>query len=546
MILTPSGQAPNQTMGGRVTLDGLLRRAAELHGDAPALLDAQNRPMTIGGPARQLSFADVDRTVNALARRLLAAGLATDTVIATQFALSSDAVIALLAISRAGMIAAPVPLGWGRRETSSYLQRIGARAILCASRSGSIDSADIMREAAAETFSVRFVFSLGEPVLDGVVALDEVFADEDASEKIETARVGNPADHVALVTAETTADGFVALARSANQVIAGGLTSFIAGTPDAKSVMAATLSPDTFAGIATQIVPWLMSQSKLILHPPLAPRVMREALVADKVTHAVLPVSLAGLAVNLNGAALSHILLIGRRHTDVAAAAKLVVPGAIVDFFFAPGEIGLVGIRRTSESAVLANGPQSFSKAASNAPILVETRINANGSLELRGAMVPGSAFPPGSERMSQATLAFDKEGFVDTGFAAHAAAEGLAVDADPVGVIAVGGRRFAESDIRAAYVEAGGEIAPVIKADPILGQRVAGLIGDGRGIAGLGVRLSDMGLTPLAVPGAGRHAGPLPFEDTSPRPKPVLEPEDDRRAALDAFLAMAKAAASR
>ncbi|MFX5611307.1 hypothetical protein ABTD85_23010, partial [Acinetobacter baumannii] len=71
-------------------------------------------------------------------------------------------------------------------------------------------------------------------------------------------------------------------------------------------------------------------------------------------------------------------------------------------------------------------------------------------------------------------------------------AARTLLVGDRPEGVVAIGGRRFAETEIREAYVEAGGEIAPVLRADPVLGQRVSGIVGDGRAIVGLAGRLAE------------------------------------------------------
>ncbi|WP_164045041.1 hypothetical protein, partial [Serratia marcescens] len=87
-----------------------------------------------------------------------------------------------------------------------------------------------------------------------------------------------------------------------------------------------------------------------------------------------------------------------------------------------------------------------------------------------------------------------DAEGFFDTGLSVSTdkASRALLIADGPEGVVAIGGRRFAEADIRAAYAEAGGEIAPVLRADPVLGQRVSGIVGDGRAIVGLAGRLAE------------------------------------------------------
>ncbi|WP_163202509.1 hypothetical protein, partial [Citrobacter koseri] len=77
-------------------------------------------------------------------------------------------------------------------------------------------------------------------------------------------------------------------------------------------------------------------------------------------------------------------------------------------------------------------------------------------------AMVPAFAFPPGAERGLPPFWSTDAEGFFDPGLSVSTdkASRALLIADGPEGVVAIGGRRFAEADIRAAYAEAGGEIA--------------------------------------------------------------------------------------
>lgn len=517
------GRARNRTtdVAGRTTIDGLLRRAAETRPGMRALSDAPNRSHLIGGEARHLTWAGLDRTVDALAGRLRDLGIPTDAVVATQFALSTDAVVALLALSRADMIAAPVPLGWGRRETTAHLQRLGARAILTAGRIGPVESADMMRFAAADTFSVRFVLSIGGPALDGVVALDDIFDPGHEAEPLAVERSDNPADHVCLVTADATAEGHVAVARSHNELLAGGLPIFMTGVPDEHSVFAATLAPDCFAGIALQLVPWLMSGGTLVTHPPLAPRIVVDRLAPDGVTHAILPVAAAGglLASALpSRPALRHLCLFSRRPVNGDVGAALAPDGVAVDLVYGFGETAVLRALPGRPDAVPL-GPDSLAPAAGQAPVLAETQVTAEGELRLRGAMVPLAAFPPGAENGLPPFWSTDATGYRTTGIAAAAdkGTRSVAVGSRELGVVSIGGRRFPEAALKAAYAEAGGEIAPVIRPDPVLGERVAGVVGDGRAIIGLAGRLVETGVTPLAIPGGTRQTGPMPFKDTRP-----------------------------
>lgn len=554
MILGKGRKDGTAAVAGHATLDALLRRAAEIRPQSRALADAPNRPHLIGGEARHYSWSELDGLVDALAGRLRQMGLPTDAVVATQFAMSSDAVIALLAVLRAGCIAAPLPLGWGRREVSAHLQRLGARAVLTAGRVGPVESADIMRYAAAETFSVRFVMSLGGPVLDGVIPLDDVMADPTVADRVEIERSGNAADHVAIVTADAVAEGHIAVARSHNEVVAGGLAAYVAGVPDEHSVFAGALAPDGFAGIALQIVPWLMAGGTLVAHPPLAPRIIRDRLAPDGVTHAVLPVALGEYVIAAPLAErpqLRHLALLARRPISADSFAAAAEDGLAVDVFYGIGETAVArGLRGAGGAITL--GPDTHTSGSGQSPVLVETRVGPDGELALRGAMVPVHAFPPGAENGQPPFWSTDASGFRATGMpaAADKASRTVAIGSREAGVVSIGGRRFAESAIRGAYAEAGGEIAPVIRPDPLLGERVAGIVGDGRAIVGLAARLVESGLTPLAIPGGTRQTGQLPFEDTRPKeagikdPEGILDPLGDAHSALAQLLSVARAAA--
>ncbi|WP_439574879.1 AMP-binding protein [Phreatobacter sp.] len=548
-MILGGGKAGARSGQATATLDGLLRRAAASRPDAPALADAANRDALIGGAPRTLTWAELDRLVDRLAGRLRELGLQPDTVVATQFPLCTEAVASMLAIARAGLIAAPLPLGWGRREVVAHLKTVGARAILTCGRAGPLDCADMMRFAAAEVFSIRFVLSLGGPSLDGVVPLDDVLADTGGVEPVETVRAGEPAHHVVLVTAEATPQGHVSAARSHAELAAGGLAGFMTLVPDDGAVIAATLAPDSFAGMALQVVPWLMAGCRLIVHPPFAPRVFADLLAADGVTHVVIPAGLAACLAAADAPRVRHALLVARRSSEIAAAQDLRPAGMVIDTLFAAGEAGIVRTLMADGTPAIRAGADSFATSAGQSPVLVETRAGTDGMLELAGAMVPRAAFPPGAERGTTPGWTVDAAGF--RAFSQSAApikgAGALAIGERAQGIVAVGGRGFSEADIRAAYAEAGGEIAPVIRPDPVLGQRVSGVIGDGRAVMGLAGRLEATGLTMLAVPGGNRRAGPIPFEDTRVKePAAARDALADTQAALEQLLQVARSAAGR
>ena len=125
-------------------------------------------------------------------------------MVAIQLRNTVESVIALLAVLRAGMIAAPLPLLWREQEIVAALTQVGAKAIVTAGR---IRRTCARRrspsQAAAELFPIRYVCGFGRDLPDGVVPLDDGAAvSGDIAQP--PPRPGPAAAHVAVVTFEVT------------------------------------------------------------------------------------------------------------------------------------------------------------------------------------------------------------------------------------------------------------------------------------------------------------------------------------------------------
>jgi acyl-CoA synthetase (AMP-forming)/AMP-acid ligase II len=117
MILAdPRGRATATRIGGRITLDELLRRAALRRPDALAVLDPPNREAVVGGKPRSLTYKQAEHAVSAIAGRLRCMGLHTDGIVALQMANTVESLLTLLGVLRAGLIAMPLPALWRRSE----------------------------------------------------------------------------------------------------------------------------------------------------------------------------------------------------------------------------------------------------------------------------------------------------------------------------------------------------------------------------------------------------------------------------------------------
>ena len=118
-----------------------------------------------------------------------------------------ESMVAFLGILRAGMIAAPVPLLWRRRDMVDALGRIGAKAIVTCARGGGLAHAEIAMHTAAALFPIRHICGFGRDLPDGIVSLDDVFAPARADLSSTPVRPDTAAAHVAAITFGVDARG---------------------------------------------------------------------------------------------------------------------------------------------------------------------------------------------------------------------------------------------------------------------------------------------------------------------------------------------------
>ena len=138
--------------------------------------------------------------------------------------------LTILGVLRAGMIAVPLPLLWRRTETAGALSKVGAKAIVTASRVGDFGASAVAVQVASDLFGVRHVCGFGRDLPDGVIPFDaSAGRPAPASRRPEIPRDGDRASHIAMVTFDVTPEGIVAVARNHAEVIAGGLAAVLEG-----------------------------------------------------------------------------------------------------------------------------------------------------------------------------------------------------------------------------------------------------------------------------------------------------------------------------
>ncbi len=494
----------NRASGITTTLDDLFRRAGVRHPDALALVDAPNRQSFTDGAPRTLNYAQADHAISAVSARLRSFGLPTDAVVAMQLPNTVDSIVAFLGVLRAGMIAAPVPLLWRRRDMVDALGRVGAKAIVTCARAGSTAHAEIAMHTAAALFPVRHIFGFGQDLPDGIVSLDDAFVPGGADLSSTSPRPDAAAAHVAALTFGVDARGAIPMARNHVELISGGLAIVLEGGIAAGAHLMSAIPVSSFAGLALTLMPWLLSGGTLHLHHGFEPLTFAEQRDTTEFDAMTLPAAAlpAMAAAGLLGA---ETLVALWRAPERMMAAKLIENTPAVVDVSSFGETGIVAARRSANGHPLAipHGVISVPRGAIGAMTVIETARSGTGTLLLRGPMIPAAAFPRGADAPH---LSPDRAGYFDTGYACRLdpSTQTLTITVPPPNIVGIGGYRVRQNDLDACLEKAATEATAVALPDRTLGHRLAGAAHDKKAVA---AALEEQGANAL-ISGAFRQRG--------------------------------------
>lgn len=498
MSTTDYDSAVSGVAAGAPTLDNIFRRNVHRRPDALALLDPLDRLSFTNGVCRRLTYREADRAVTVLGLRLRALGLAQGAVVATQMPNTVESVIALLAILRAGLVAAPLPLLWRHAEAAPALTEVGARAVITGGQVAGTDYGEIALKIAAETFGIRFVCGFGERVADGMVALGDIFEGEDATAGSPGFPDDDDAGRPAIITFETGPEGPCPIAHTQTELLVGGLAVMLETQMRRDAVLLGTMLTSSFAALAATIVPWLLTGGTLALHQPFDAASFAAQLVDIQCDIAVLPGPLV--------APLAQTELIGGREGPSVVGlwrSPEQQPGsrfwqgiaALIDVL-AFGELGLVPLRRRADGApgVMTAGALTVPSGAPSGTVVMRLDRTTRGTLALSGPMLPRSAPTPIA---AIETPPVGGGHFADTGYPCRidSATGVITFSGPPADVVRIGGYRFALAELQDLVSQASANGILAALPHLLCGQKLAGAAGDA---ASVERALAALGISPL------------------------------------------------
>jgi len=472
-------------------LDDLLRRTALRSPGQPALADHAGahaaRLNALGLEPLSLTYAQADHAISALAAQLGALGLAPGSVVALQMTHCAQSMIALLAVLRAGLTAALVPMLWRRAELAEALAMANARAIIVSGFGPEDAGGHHVLEAAAEVFAIRQVLGFGEALAEGISRLPQAKADTLPAGPAPSLSAA-PAQ-TAIISFERMIDGLRMVPRSHSQLIAGGLAVFLESGLAPGARLLSAFEPMSFVALAAGFVPWLLAGGTLVCAQAGGDPAIADDLANPDVEAIVAPAQLALVLgrerVGRLGR-LQRMIALWRAPEQLAGSADWGHPRAQCVDVLGFGEAGLLAATRTAAGrpALILPGLQSAPRFRPKATAVGEAAVSTRGTLVLRGPMVVAEPYmqPVFGDMPRQ------NPDSVDTGYRARVDARsgGIVITAPPAGLMPIGGYRFFNTDFEFFAKRLGddhGEVQLAALPERINGHRLLGRAADNEAV---------------------------------------------------------------
>lgn len=282
----------HQTYASAPSLDGHLHHWASVRPEAAALYDPSNRKAAGLGTLRKLDYWSLNKIVSRVSALFVEHGLNPGDTILIQLANTVESPITILAAMRAGLVPCVVPLLWRRRELEPVFQKLPIKAIICQGDHSDHGYGEMMRDLAAEHFSVRFLYGAGRNLADGIMPLNEVFERPAGNELGHSyAQQFEPsANDPGIIQWGINPEGKLSpLWRTHAELIGAGMAHILQTGLNQSDRLHNPFPLSSLTGLVAMFAPWLITGATMIQHEPFEEASFLKDLERNEITYTILP-----------------------------------------------------------------------------------------------------------------------------------------------------------------------------------------------------------------------------------------------------------------
>ncbi|MEP3630811.1 MAG: AMP-binding protein [Hyphomicrobiales bacterium] len=423
------------------SLAGLLAKCANEHPDHVAVCDDFRSEKWSQHQPRQLTWRALNQEVETLALFFRGLGLPEDAVIATYGANTVDFYATILAIHRAGFVAAPLPLYWREHELSAYCRETEISMLIAADRVEDDEPALRIRDLSQDLLDVKYVFGFGSNLPDGVLNVGEILKSIGGMvEAADPLPLPDPNAVVSIHPADLDWNKTeTVLPRSSNQWLALEQACF--ADQDTKPIT--TLNPYALSGLTgflISIVQGLKSGNKTQLHHYHNEHSLKYALNQCDATRIVVPGALTDAMAALDSTDEKQVCLVWKNHEAATKqASSLPNCRSIVDLTVL-NNVGAITQTRNAGDLSCAPLPLDADNNAVSLSIKGATgkvqAVKTGGELVMTGAAIPTDLYPTNNEHRALRRLRNkNKDNFASTHLACRFADENKET-VEPIGFL--------------------------------------------------------------------------------------------------------------
>jgi len=269
------------------TVDALFHKAVAARAGEEALADAPNRAALVGTPPQRLTYAELDRRVDAMAHAFAGLGVGRGDVVAIQLPNLVEGVLAFLACARMGAILSPVAMAYRAHELRQILPSVSPRLYLTVGAFHGCDHAAMLLELKAAGVTDAEVVSLGEAPA-GAHSLEALMAAAPAT-PYPTPTDLDAAEALTICWTSGTEAAPKGVPRHHDHWVVNGEALVEAAGLGPGDTVLNPFPLINIAAIGGMVMPWILCQGRLIQHHPFDLPIFLGQMQDERVAYTVAP-----------------------------------------------------------------------------------------------------------------------------------------------------------------------------------------------------------------------------------------------------------------